>query len=145
MKPPAPDSLLWKLLDAHTWLLHATRGRVGGRLGRLSFLVLHHVGARTGARREDTLLFRARGDDLVVVASKGGGERNPAWLHNLRAHPDAVVELPGSRRPVAVRAREAKGAEREELWRFMAEMWPFYESYQRATRRLIPVLVLERR
>jgi deazaflavin-dependent oxidoreductase (nitroreductase family) len=145
MKPPKPDSFVWRLLDLHTALLHATRGRLGGRLGRLGFLVLHHVGARTGADREDTLLYRARGEDLVIVASKGGSERNPAWLHNLRAHPDAVVELPGSRRPVPVHAREAHGEEREELWRFMVAMWPFYDAYQRNTQRLIPVVVLERR
>jgi deazaflavin-dependent oxidoreductase (nitroreductase family) len=142
MKPPAPDSIVWRLLDLHTWLLHATRGRVGGRLGRLSFLVLHHVGARTGAAREDTLLFRPRGDDLVIVASKGGGERNPAWLHNLRAHPDVTVQLPGSPRRVPVHAREVHGAERDELWGFMVAMWPFYATYQRNTQRLIPIVVL---
>jgi deazaflavin-dependent oxidoreductase (nitroreductase family) len=145
MKPPRPDSFVWKLLDLHTALLHASRGRIGGRLGRLSFLVLHHTGARTGAHRQDTLLYRAHGDDVVIVASKGGGERNPAWLHNLRAHPDVTVELPGSRRPVAVRAREVEGTEREELWDFMVAMWPFYATYQRTTRRLIPVVVLTRR
>ncbi len=142
MRPPKPDSFVWRLLDLHTQLLHATRGRLGGRLGPLSFLVLHHVGARTGTAREDTLLYRAHGDDLVVVASKGGGERNPAWLHNLRAHPDVTVELPGSRRPVAVHAREVDGEEREALWRFMVEMWPFYETYQRNTQRRIPIVVL---
>jgi deazaflavin-dependent oxidoreductase (nitroreductase family) len=145
MRPPAPDAFVWKLLDLHTSLLRVSRGRLGGRLGRLRFLVLHHVGARTGADRQDTLLYRAHGEDIVIVASKGGGVRNPAWLHNLRAHPDVLVDLPGGGPPVAVRAREVDGPEREELWRFMVAMWPFYATYQRNTDRLIPVVVLERR
>lgn len=143
--PPAPDSWFWKALDAHTWLLRETRGRFGGKLGRLRFLVLHHVGARTGTARALTLLYKPRGDELVIVGSKGGGARNPAWLYNLRAHPDTVVELPGSSRLVPVRAREVTGAERDALWTEMVAFYPPYASYQRKTERLIPIVVLSPR
>jgi F420H(2)-dependent quinone reductase len=124
--------------------VRATHGRVGGRLGRRRFLLLHHVGARSGRPRVTPLLYHRDGPRLVVVASKGGGARHPAWLHNLRAHPDVEVELPGEgRRWVRVRAREADDAERARLWPVMVGDWPWYDSYQRSTRRPIALVLLE--
>jgi deazaflavin-dependent oxidoreductase (nitroreductase family) len=89
------------------------------------------------------LLYLTDGDDLVVVASKGGTDRHPAWYHNLRAHPDTLVEVGRERRPV--HARVPEGAERERLWNRVVEMYKTYESYQRyAGDRQIPLVVLER-
>jgi deazaflavin-dependent oxidoreductase (nitroreductase family) len=79
----------------------------------------------------------------VLIASKGGHPRHPAWYHNLRAHPEAVVEIRGRRERRV--AREAEGAEREELWERAVAFYPGYASYQsRAGARRIPVMVLAR-
>jgi deazaflavin-dependent oxidoreductase (nitroreductase family) len=78
----------------------------------------------------------------VVVASKGGAPDHPDWYKNLQADPDATVQIKGERIPV--RARTAKGPERERLWRLMTEVWPPYDEYQQRTEREIPVVVLER-
>ena len=84
-----------------------------------------------------------RGADLVLKASKGGHRRHPAWYHNLRAHPEASVEIRGRREPVV--AREAEGAERAELWARAVEFYPGYAAYQRrAGARRIPGMVLVR-
>ncbi|MGX6449209.1 nitroreductase/quinone reductase family protein, partial [Patulibacter sp. S7RM1-6] len=124
------------------WLMGRTRGRIGVAVGHTT-LLLRTRGARTGAPRAVPLLYTAHGDDLVLVASSGGADRHPAWLHNLRAHPEAEVELGGRIRPV--RAREATGAERDELWARCCANYAGYAAYQRRVGRRIPVVVLEPR
>ena len=148
-KPPPPSSPFWKAWEALTRvniaLFRLSGGRVGAKMPGFGspILLLHHVGAKSGRRRVSPLIYVPDGDDLVVVASKGGVDRHPAWFHNLRAHPETEVELPreGRRR---VRARVAEGAERERLWKLMNEVWPDYERYQTKTDRQIPVIVLTR-
>jgi deazaflavin-dependent oxidoreductase (nitroreductase family) len=117
-----------------------TRGRV--KIGiRQPVLLLHARGAKTGQMRVTPLLYTPRGEDFVLVASKAGAERHPAWYHNLTAHPSAEIEVDG--RMIPVRAREAEDAEREELWRLVNDNYSGYDVYQRrAGARRIPVMVL---
>ena len=117
-----------------------TRGRV--RIGmRQPVLLLHARGAKTGQSRVTPLLYTPRREDFVLVASKAGADRHPAWYHNLTAHPDVEVEVDGGL--VAVSAHEAEGLEREELWRLVNDNYSGYEVYQRrAGARRIPVMVL---
>ncbi len=79
----------------------------------------------------------------MIVASKGGHPRNPAWLHNLRAHPDTEVQI-GTRR-IPVHAREAGEEERRRLWPLLIAHNPHWERYQERTERRVPVVVLEPR
>lgn len=133
------------LTDLNVRVFRLTRGRVGGSFPftRVKILILHHVGRRSGARRETPLLYVADGDDLAIVASKGGVDKHPAWFHNLTAHPDVEVELPGGERR-RVRARVARGEERERWWALAVADWSAYEDYQSYTDREIPVVVLDR-
>jgi deazaflavin-dependent oxidoreductase (nitroreductase family) len=105
-------------------------------------LLLHTTGARTGKERVNPLVYTTDGDDLVVVASKGGAPTNPDWYHNLLANPDVTVEVGTDTMPV--RARVAEGAERERLWSHQVEVMPGFAEYQAKTSRTIPVVVLER-
>jgi deazaflavin-dependent oxidoreductase (nitroreductase family) len=90
------------------------------------------------------LAYVSRGDDLILIASKGGHPRHPSWYHNLRAHPEAIVEIRGRREKVV--AREADGAERADLWERAVAFYPGYAAYQRrAGSRRIPVVVLSRK
>jgi deazaflavin-dependent oxidoreductase (nitroreductase family) len=120
-----------------------TRGRV--KIGiRQTVLLLHARGAKTGQRRVTPLLYTPRGEDFILVASKAGAVHHPAWYHNLKAHPDVDVEIDGKR--VVVAAREAQGAERDELWQLVNDNYVGYEIYQqRAGSRQIPVMVLSPR
>jgi deazaflavin-dependent oxidoreductase (nitroreductase family) len=104
-------------------------------------LLLDHVGARSGRRRTTPLVYMPDGDNLVVVAAKGGHPRHPGWVHNLRAHPDTEVQV-GDRR-MRVQAREAQGDERTRLWRRATAYNPLWQRYQRRTERTIPLVVLE--
>jgi len=144
-KPPATGSRLWRFLElssnANVWLYRRSGGRIGGRMGRAPVLLLHHVGRRSGKARVSPVLFLADGDRLVIVGSKGGAAKEPAWVPNLMAHPITTVEV-GSRR-VPVRARGASDAERTAYWPRLVEMYPSFRVYQDRTERLLPVVVLE--
>ena len=118
----------------------------GGRLcmgppGRTALITT--TGARSGRRRKTSLAFLWRGEDMVVIASKGGHPRNPAWYHNMKAHPQVhVLYRDGEEERMA---REATGDERDDLFAEAAATYPNFAAYQqRATERRIPVMVLSR-
>lgn len=144
-KPPASTSPLWKLVHLVSRLdlalLRATKGR-RSFVTNAPTLVLHHVGRRSGQARTSPLLFLDDSPDLVIVASKGGTDRNPDWYHNLMAMPIAEVELPGRQRR-AVAPRLATDTERADLWPRLVAMYPDYADYASYTDRTIPVVVLE--
>lgn len=128
----------------HAVVYRLTGGLVGGRIpGGPPMLLLDHVGARTGTRRTTPLVYLRDGDDVVVVASKGGSPRHPGWFHNLRAHPDTTVQIGARRLPV--RARVATPDERSRLWPRVVARYGGYEDYQRRTSRQIPLVILEPR
>jgi deazaflavin-dependent oxidoreductase (nitroreductase family) len=136
--------VLNRIMGGHVWLYRASGGRLGHRVpGFPPILLLDHVGAKSGVRRTNALLYVRDGENLVIVASKGGHPRHPAWFHNLRAHPDTTVQV-GSRR-VPVRARLAGPAERARLWPRVVAAYAGYEDYQRRAPREIPLVVLEPR
>ena len=144
-KPPPPDSPFWKLFgvltSANTKLFRATNGRIGGGIGKMRILLLHHVGRKSGTKRVTPLLYLRDDNRLVIVASKGGSEKHPAWFHNLMANPETLVELPREKR--SVRARQATDEERAELWPRLVDMYGSYEAYQTYTDRKIPLIILE--
>jgi deazaflavin-dependent oxidoreductase (nitroreductase family) len=132
-------------MGVHTLLYRATGGRLGHSLPGVGgkVLLLDHVGARSGTRRTSPLLYVRDGEDLVVVASKGGFPRHPAWFHNLVANPDTSVQV-GSER-TAVHARVAGPEERDRLWAMAVSAYGGYEDYRARTDREIPLVVLEPR
>ncbi|HSJ16916.1 MAG TPA: nitroreductase/quinone reductase family protein, partial [Solirubrobacterales bacterium] len=81
--------LLNRAMGAHTLAYRMTRGVVGHRIPglRAPILLLEHTGAKSGKRRTSPLLYVPDGDNVAIIASKGGHRRNPAWFHNLRANP----------------------------------------------------------
>jgi deazaflavin-dependent oxidoreductase (nitroreductase family) len=136
--------VLRRLMDGHAAIYKASGGRVGHRLPFLPpMLLLDHVGAKSGIRRTTPLLYVEDGDDLVIVASKGGHPKHPAWYHNLRANPDTTVQIGRERR--RVHAREATPEERKRLWPKAVAAYREYRHYQQRTGREIPLLILERR
>jgi deazaflavin-dependent oxidoreductase (nitroreductase family) len=104
-------------------------------------ITLTTTGRRTDQSREVPLYAWDDGDRLVVVGSLGGAARDPSWVHNLRAEPRATVKK--GRAVQQVRAEEVDAAQRERLWRLVTEAFPMYASYQRKTKRVIPLFVLE--
>ena len=106
-------------------------------------LLLDHVGAKSGILRTTPLFYAKDDDDIVLVASKGGYPKHPAWFHNLMANPDTSVQIGTTRRPV--HARLAQPGERERLWPKAVKAYRGYEDYSAHAPREIPVVILESR
>jgi F420H(2)-dependent quinone reductase len=137
--------VLRRVMSGHAFVYRASGGLIGHRVPFAPpTLLLTHVGAKSGQKRISPLTYtKGDGDDLVLVASKGGYPKNPAWFHNLRAHPDTVVQVGREHRPV--HARVATPEERKRLWPRVIENYGGYAEYQKRTDREIPVVVLQRR
>ncbi len=137
-------SLLRRAMGGHTAIYRASNGLIGHRFpGAPPMLLLDHVGARSGVKRTSPLVYGRDGENLVLVASKGGYPKNPAWLHNLVANPDTRVQVGSQIRNV--RAHVAEGEERERMWKLMVGVYSGYDGYRKRTDREIPVVVLEPR
>lgn len=139
---------MWRLFylgtDVHTLLYRLSRGLVGHRMpGMPAMLLLDHVGAKSGKARTTPLVYIEDGDAFVIVASKGGHPKHPAWFHNLRANPETTIQV--GPRKIPVTARVATDAERERLWPEVVRAYSGYEGYQRRTDRKIPLVMLEPR
>jgi deazaflavin-dependent oxidoreductase (nitroreductase family) len=136
--------LLNRLIGVHTATYRLTGGLVGHRIPFVPpMLLLDHVGAKSGRRRTSPLVYVEDGDNIALVASKGGHPRHPAWYHNLRANPDTTVQV--GRRRIEVRARKATPEERKRIWPRAVAVWRDYANYQRRTSREIPIVILEPR
>src|SRR5579884_1694569 len=134
--------VLRRLMDVHTQIYRLTNGLIGHRFpGAPPMLLLHHVGAKSGIKRTIPLVYVDDDPSVVLVASKGGHPKNPAWYHNLRANPDTTVQIGAERR--AVHARVATPEERERLWPKAVATYAGYRDYQRRTDRVIPLVILE--
>ena len=122
-------------------LYRLTNGRVGGHVGRAPVLLLTTTGRKSGELRTAPVAYLADGDRYVVIGSNAGNPRPPAWALNLKANPEAEVQVRRVKLPV--RARVAEGEERAELWRRMNEQFPGFDDYEQRTDRDIAVFVLE--
>jgi deazaflavin-dependent oxidoreductase (nitroreductase family) len=120
----------------------ANAGKVGGMFEGAPLLLLTARGAKTGRVITSPVAYHRDGDRYVVVASKGGAPSNPAWYHNLRANPEATIEV--GTQTIPVRATVPERAERDRLFNAIVERMPQFGEYQRNTTRIIPVVVLER-
>ena len=121
---------------------HLFDATIAGVPGLVPCLLLTTTGRRSGEKRTSPLFYGTAGDAYVLIGSKGGVETHPAWYLNLRANPTAEVQV--GREQFTVRAREATGKEREQLFEQMAQMAPPYRDYQKNTKRELPVVVLEK-
>ena len=118
----------------------ANHGRVGGPFEGAPLLLLHTVGARSGAERVNPMMYLPDGDRYLVFASKAGADTNPDWYHNLRAHPDVRIEVGDD--VIDVHATELDGDERDRFYAEQARRYPGFAEYEAKTSRVIPVVAL---
>jgi F420H(2)-dependent quinone reductase len=105
--------------------------------------LLETIGAKSGKRRRCPLLYLRDGDHVILIASKGGNPRHPAWYWNLKRNPRVRFIGPGGLTG-SYMAREAEGDERERLWAEAVDYYAGYATYAgRTDGRVIPVVVLE--
>jgi deazaflavin-dependent oxidoreductase (nitroreductase family) len=138
-------SIAIKLMTrANTWIYRLTEGRIGGRFrGGAPVCLVTMRGRKSGEPRTVALLYLEDGDDVIIVASKGGMSKHPLWFHNLKADPDVELQIGGTKR--AMRARQVSDQEKAALWPRLTGMYPDFNDYQGRTTRNIPVLRLSPR
>jgi F420H(2)-dependent quinone reductase len=122
-------------------LYRLSGGRLGGRINEAPVLLLTTTGRKSGQKRTAPVVYLADGENLVVIGSNAGHSRTPAWSLNLKANPEAEVEVGREHRPVM--ARVAEGDERTALWRKHNEQYSGFDEYEARTDRDIALFVLE--
>jgi len=129
---------------SHRLVLQLSGGRVLSTAFGMPVVELHTTGRKSGARRSTMLTSPIVEDDRVVlIASKGGDDRDPDWYRNLVANPDVEVTMDGATRKM--RARTATPDEKAGLWPRITESYKGYAGYQQRTSRDIPVVICEPR
>jgi deazaflavin-dependent oxidoreductase (nitroreductase family) len=118
----------------------ANDGRLGGQFEGAPMLLLHSVGAKSGEPRVHPVMYLLDGDRYLIFASKAGADTNPAWYHNLLAHPDTRIEVED--RTIDVHATELTGTERDTWYAEQARRYSGFADYERKTSRVIPVMAL---
>jgi deazaflavin-dependent oxidoreductase (nitroreductase family) len=136
------DSFLKGMNATHRSVLRLTGGRALSSVFGMPALTLETTGRKSGLPRRTMLTAPViEGDRVVLVASKGGDDRDPEWFRNLLADPAVKVTLGGRTRPM--RARVATPEEKAELWPRIVAAYKGYAGYQRRTQRDIPVVICE--
>jgi deazaflavin-dependent oxidoreductase (nitroreductase family) len=121
----------------------ANGGKVlSGPFVNAPLLLLTTTGAKSGKPFTTPLVYTKDGDRIVIIASKGGYPTNPAWFHNLKAHPTVTLEI--GKEKFQAKATITKDPERQRLFDAQAKVMPNFTEYQKNTTRQIPVIVLER-
>ena len=135
--------MLSQVLGVHEKVYKGTDGRVGHKVLGVPCLLLRTEGRRSGQTRTNGLVYAKDGDDYVVVASKGGDPKHPAWFHNLQANPDVGVQIGRRRRKARARIVEKSDPDYDRLWELANENnGDRYTAYQEKTDRPIPIVVL---
>jgi deazaflavin-dependent oxidoreductase (nitroreductase family) len=125
---------------AHAFTYRVTGGRLGGNVGKAPVLVLTTIGRRSGLPRSTPVLYLRDGERFVLVASNAGDDKDPLWWSNLKENPQATVRVGTSDKTVS--ARQASPEEKTRYWPQLVALYPAYSSYQKKTRREIPLVVL---
>jgi deazaflavin-dependent oxidoreductase (nitroreductase family) len=120
----------------------ANAGKVGGPFEGAPMILVTHTGAKSGKSYTTPLVYSQNGEEIVIIASKGGAPDDPQWFRNLVAHPDVTVEVGTDK--FAAKARVTSGDERAKLFRAQADKMANFDEYAKLTTREIPVVVLDR-
>jgi deazaflavin-dependent oxidoreductase (nitroreductase family) len=133
--------LLQLFMGINTFLIHASRGKIGAQLGNQQILLMHTVGRKSGKRYTTPIAYFTVGSGFYVIGSNWGQEKNASWFYNLKDQPEIKIEVGG--KSIAVHAREATGAEYEQLWQNAVNRHPDYLHYKEMTSRHIPIVVFD--
>ena len=121
----------------------ANAGKVGGWFEGQDVILVHTVGAKTGAARVNPLVCLDKGDRLIIFASKGGMPDNPDWYYNLKANPQVTMEI-GTETLTGVASEIMDDAERDRLYAEQVKRMPGFAEYEKSTTRRIPVIAIDR-
>ena len=138
------DAIAKVVTRFHRLVFDLSKGKVDRQSRWMPVLKLTTIGRKSGEPRSTMLTSPlVEGDNVILVASYGGDDRDPQWYSNLVADPDVEIVMNGASKKM--RARVAEGDERTRLWEALTAEHANYAGYQRKTSRQIPVVVLEPR
>lgn len=126
---------------AHVAVYQRTNGKLGAQLLWFPAALLTTTGRKSGESRTTATLCLRDGERVVLPASFGGRDGNPAWYLNLKANPAVRVQVRDQH--LSMTARDATGEERRRYWPVLVKMYPPYKGYRDATDRVIPLVVCE--
>ncbi|HEY0755291.1 MAG TPA: nitroreductase family deazaflavin-dependent oxidoreductase [Ktedonobacteraceae bacterium] len=129
-------------VKVQVFLYRLSGGSIAGTFRGIPILLLTTMGRKTGTKRTKPLIYLMDNDQMVLVASHGGTPTHPSWWRNLQQTPHAEIQI--KRTLQQVEAREATLEERERLWPKLVALYPDYETYQKRTTRIIPIVLLQR-
>ena len=121
-------------MSINSFLIKISKGKVGGKLGTQTILVIHYVGRKSGKKYQVPIAYLTENNAYFVIASNWGKVKNAAWYFNLKHEPNISIEVDGTILPV--RSREAEGQEYERLWSIAVARHPDYLRYKEMTARL---------
>ncbi len=135
-------SVLKHIITAtNIWLLKKSNGRLGNSFLGVSVLLLYTIGCKSGLERILPLFYLQYEEKIILVASNGGNVRNPGWLNNITANPQAKVNVKG--KEISVRAHLASEEEYQRYWPMVVKTFPVWEKFQKRSVRAFPLVVLE--
>jgi len=133
--------IIFIYLFFHNFIYIYSNGRIGKNLNGRPCLILETVGAKTKLIRKNVLVYLKEGNEICLVASRGGSEKNPGWYHNLKNNKVSIISI-GTEK-FEVTSREVFNEERIEWWVKMDFLNNGgYEEYQKRTERIIPIMIL---
>jgi deazaflavin-dependent oxidoreductase (nitroreductase family) len=135
------NKFLHLFMGINSFLIHASKGKIGSKLGTQTILLMHTIGRKTGMAHTTPIAYFKVGNGYFVIGSNWGQDQNAAWYYNLKQNPEITIEVRG--RELAVRAREAEGEEYERLWTYAINHHPPYLHYKDLTTRHIPIIVFD--
>ena len=125
----------------NVWVFKKSKGRLLKKFpGGFPICVVGMTGAKSGARREVALIHIAKGNEIILIASQGGLEKNPVWYNNIHKNPDIDIMVAGGEKK-SYRARQVSEAEKAQLWPHILSVYPDFDEYQARTDRAIPVFL----
>ncbi len=138
-------NLIMKVMSVtNTWVYRLSGGRIAGRFpSGAPVLLLTTIGRKSGKPRVAPLLYLREGENVILVASKGGMPHHPLWYRNLEANPEVEIEIGREKRKMT--ARRATDEEKARLWPRLVSMYKSFNDYQARTKRDIPVIILSPR
>ena len=135
-------NLLKIFMGVYSFLIHASKGKIGTQLGKQTILLMHTVGRKSGKSFTTPIAYFPTENGYYVIASNWGQPKNAAWYYNLKQQPKITIEVGGEE--LRVQAREAYDEEYEQLWQNAIAHHPDYNHYKEMTSRHIPIIVFEK-
>ncbi len=134
------NALINIFVAINAFLIRLTGGRLGGRLGDQTVLLLNTTGRKSGKAYNTPISYYRDGNNYLVVASNWGKESHPAWYFNLKHQPRAIIQIGAAK--ISVEAHDAEGDDYERLWKLVTGLNSQFVQYQKGLVRRIPIVIL---